>query len=206
MKVFVTGTDTNVGKTVVSAWLCLHSGADYWKPIQSGYPPDRDAETVAQLSGAQIHPERHLLREPLSPFHAARAENLRIELDDFRLPATSRPLVIEGAGGVLVPINENTTMLDLMQRFKAPVIVAARSGLGTINHTGLTLCALRGRGIPVLGVVLVGPQNPTNREAIERFGAVKVLAEIPTLVPLTRESLKRIPPLPEALDWIRWKS
>jgi dethiobiotin synthetase len=206
MKVFVTGTDTDAGKTIVSAWLCLHSGADYWKPIQSGHPPDRDAETVARLSGARVHPERHLLREPLSPFHAARLENLRIDLDDFHLPETSRPLVIEGAGGVFVPVHESATMLDLIVRLGAPVIIAARSGLGTINHTCLTLNALRGRGIPVLGVVLSGPQNAANREAIEQFGNAKVLAEIPPLEPLTRESLLRIAPQPGALEWIRWKS
>jgi dethiobiotin synthetase len=206
MKVFVTGTDTDAGKTIVSAWLCLHSGADYWKPIQSGHPPDRDAEIVAKLSGAHIHPERHLFRASLSPYDAARLENQRIELDDFRLPATARPLVIEGAGGVLVPVTENATMLDLMQCFGAPVIVAARSGLGTINHTCLTLMALRSRGIPVLGVVLSGPCNPGNRGGIEHFGNVKVLGEIPPLDPLSRESLKRVAPLPGALDWIRWKS
>jgi len=206
MKVFVTGTDTDAGKTIVSAWLCLHSGADYWKPIQSGHPPDRDADTVARLSSARVHPERHLLREPLSPYHAARLENLRIDLDDFRLPETSRPLVIEGAGGVLVPMNESATMLDLIKRLGAPVILAARSGLGTINHTCLTLAALRSRSIPVLGVVLSGPQNPANREAIELFGNARVLAEIPPLEPLTREALKRVAPQPGALEWIRWKS
>jgi dethiobiotin synthetase/malonyl-CoA O-methyltransferase len=206
MKVFVTGTDTDVGKTIVSAWLCLHSGADYWKPIQSGHPPDRDADTVAHLSGARLHPERHLLREPLSPYHAAKLQDLRIELDDFRAPDTSRPLVMEGAGGVLVPVNESATMLDLMLRLGAPVIVAARSSLGTINHTCLTLLALRSRNIPVLGVVLCGPINPGNREGIEQFGNVKVLAEIPPLEPLTRDSLQRVAPLPGALGWIRWKS
>jgi dethiobiotin synthetase len=97
-------------------------------------------------------------------------------------------------------------MLDLIARLGAPVIVATRSGLGTINHTCLTLGALRGRGVPVLGVVLSGPQNAANREAIEQFGNVKVLAEIPPLEPLTRESLRRVAPQPGALEWIRWKS
>lgn len=205
MKVFVTGTDTDVGKTVVSAWLCLHSGADYWKPIQSGHPPDRDALTVARLSGARLHPERHLLRAALSPHAAAGLEGLRLDLDDFRLPETGRPLVVEGAGGVLVPLNDSATMLDLMVRLGAPVIVAARSGLGTINHTCLTLAALRSRNLPVLGVVLCGPQNDANREAVEHFGNVKVLAELPPLEPLTREALQRISPRPGALEWIRWK-
>ncbi|OIO01288.1 MAG: dethiobiotin synthase [Desulfovibrionaceae bacterium CG1_02_65_16] len=206
MKVFVTGTDTDAGKTVVSAWLCLHAGADYWKPIQSGHPPDRDADVVARLSGAHIHPERHMLRAPLSGFDAARLEGKRIDLDDFRLPETARPLVIEGAGGVLVPINEHATTLDLIERLGAPVIVAARSGLGTINHTCLTLMALRARHIPIVGVALSGPLNPGNRAGIEQFGNVKVLAEIPPLEPLSRETLDRVAPQPGALDWIRWKA
>ncbi|SNR61537.1 dethiobiotin synthetase [Humidesulfovibrio mexicanus] len=206
MKIFVTGTDTDAGKTVACAWLCLHSGADYWKPIQSGYPPDRDADTVSRLSGAAVHPERHMLRAPLSPLHAGRLENLCIDIDDFRTPSTTRPLVIEGAGGVLVPVNERATMLDLITRLGAPVIVAARSGLGTINHTCLTLMALRAHNIPVFGVVLSGPLHAENREAIEHFGNVKVVAEIPPLDPLSRDSLARVAPLPGALDWIRWKS
>jgi len=205
MRVFVTGTDTDAGKTVACAWLCLHSGADYWKPIQSGHPPDRDAETVIRLSGARAHPERFLLRAPLSPHHAAAREGLRISLDDFRPPETSRPLVIEGAGGVLAPVNESATMLDLMERLTAPVIVAARSGLGAINHTCLTLAALNGRGLPVLGVILCGPPNPENRAAIEHFGHTRVLAEIPPLDPLDREALKRLAPGLDALDWVRWK-
>jgi dethiobiotin synthetase/malonyl-CoA O-methyltransferase len=206
MKVFVTGTDTDAGKTVVSAWLCLHAGADYWKPIQTGHPPDRDADIVTLLSGAHAHPERHLLRAPLSGYDAARLEGKRIELDDFQLPQTSRPLVIEGAGGVLVPISETACTLDLMVRLGAPVIVAARSGLGTINHTCLTLMALRSRSLPILGVVLSGPPNPGNRAAIEHFGNTKILAEIPPLNPLSREALQRVAPQPGALDWIRWKS
>ncbi|MDQ7835937.1 MAG: dethiobiotin synthase [Humidesulfovibrio sp.] len=205
MRIFVTGTDTGVGKTVASAWLCLHSGADYWKPIQSGHPPDRDAEDVARLSGARIHPERHLLRLARSPFEAATAEGLRIGLDDFALPATERPLVMEGAGGVLVPLNEDQTMLDLMVSLAAPVVVVARTGLGTINHTCLTLQALRARNLFVTGVILCGEADQPNREAIERFGNVRVLAHIPPLAPLTRDALQRVAPSREALDWVRWK-
>lgn len=204
MKVFVTGTDTDAGKTIVSAWLCLHTGADYWKPIQSGHPPDRDADIVTGLSGAHVHPERHLFRAPLSPFEAAKLEGQHVALDDFMMPETKRPLVIEGAGGVLVPVNENATMLDLIERLAAPVILAARSSLGTINHTCLTLAALRSRNLPVLGVILSGPLNPGNRAAIEHFGKVPVLAQIPPLAPLNREALLRVAPLPGALDWVRW--
>lgn len=206
MKVFITGTDTDAGKTVVSAWMCLHAGADYWKPIQSGHPPDRDADTVTRLSGAFAHPERYLLRDPLSPMEAAKRQGLRIDIADFTAPHTSRPLVMEGAGGVLVPVNESATMLDLMQRLGAPVVVAARSGLGTINHTCLTLMALRERHIPVLGVVLSGSPEPDNAAAIEHFGNVRILGEIPPLSPLDRAALLAVPPRKGALDWIRWKS
>lgn len=205
MRVFVTGTDTGVGKTVASAWLCLHSGADYWKPVQTGCPPDRDADEVARLSGAHIHPERHLLRLPRSPAQAAAQEGLRIGLDDFNLPQTERPLVIEGAGGALVPLNKNETILDLIARLAAPVVVVARSGLGTINHTCLTLMALRSRNLPVLGVILCGKPDQANAEAIEHFGAVRVLGRIPPLNPLTLEALLRVAPSREALDWMRWK-
>jgi dethiobiotin synthetase len=205
VRIFVTGTDTGAGKTVASAWLCLHTGADYWKPIQSGHPPDRDADEVARLSGARIHPERYLLALPRSPFEAAARQGLRLGLDDFAPPRTARPLVIEGAGGVLVPLNEDETMLDLMARLACPVVVAARTGLGTINHTCLTLAALRARHLFVFGVILSGEADQANREAIEHFGNVRVLGHIPPLEPLTRESLRRVAPASEALDWVRWK-
>ncbi|MBU1230747.1 MAG: dethiobiotin synthase [Proteobacteria bacterium] len=205
MRVFVTGTDTGVGKTVASAWLCLHTGADYWKPVQTGYPPDRDAKDVEHLSGARIHPERHRLLLPRSPQEAAAREGLRIGLDDFACPRTSRPLVIEGAGGVLAPLNEEATMLDLMARLAAPVLVVARAGLGTINHTCLTLLALRGRSLPVLGVLLCGEPDDANRQAIEHHGRVRVLGHIPPLEPLTRAALSGVAPAAEALDWVRWR-
>lgn len=196
--VFVTGTDTGVGKTVVSAWLVRSWQADYWKPVQSGLEDESDAETVRRLSGAaanRIHPGRWHLTAPLSPHEAARRDGVRIALDDFALPQTPRPLVVEGAGGVLVPLNERDMMADLMVRLGLPVLVVARSTLGTINHTLLTLEVLRHRGLEVRGVVMVGPENSANRSAIERFGAVKVLAELPLLPELTEAALAALPPL-----------
>lgn len=209
MRVFVTGTDTGVGKTIACAWLCLHAGADYWKPVQTGHDPatgaDRDGTEVARLSGARCHPERHLLALPRSAEEAARAEGLRIALDDFAPPGTDRPLVIEGAGGVLAPLNESETMLDLMARLAAPVLLVARTALGTINHTCLSLMALRARRLMVAGVILCGQDDPANREAIERHGNVRVLAHIPPLTPPTREALLRLAPSQAALDWVRWR-
>jgi malonyl-CoA O-methyltransferase len=183
--VFVTGTDTDIGKTLVAACLVRRWGADYWKPAQTGLIQDAgDSRTIAWLAGAdpaRIHPPRHALQQPLSPEAAATAEGASIKLDDFILPHTTAPLVVEGAGGVLVPLADGVLMIDLIRRFGLPAVLVARGTLGTINHTLLSVEALRSRNIPVFGVVLVGLVVPSNREAIERHGKVKVLAEIPPL-------------------------
>lgn len=196
--VFVTGTDTGVGKTMVAAWLVRSWQAEYWKPVQSGTREGWDAHVIRQAApGAVIHPSTHALPEPLSPHEAARLAGIEICLDDFHLPArlSNRPLVVEGAGGVLVPLNATHMMADLMVELDLPVLVVARSGLGTINHTLLTLEALRHRSLPVAGVVLNGPPNPANRDAIERFGKVRVIAELPPLA--GPQGLSAHPPI----DW-----
>lgn len=180
--VFVTGTDTGVGKTMVSAWLVRGWQAAYWKPVQSGTADGWDADVVRTVAPqAPIHPSTYALPEPLSPHAAAMQAGTEIQLDAFHLPPERRPLVVEGAGGVLVPLNDRHTMADLMQRLGLPVVVVARSGLGTINHTLLTIEALRRRQIAIAGVVLNGPANPSNRQAIEHFGGVAVVDELPPL-------------------------
>lgn len=192
--VFVTGTDTGVGKTLVSAWLTAKWQADYWKPIQSGTVEGTDYDAVARLApGAVIHPPAIQLRAPLSPHEAARRERIRIDLSAIVLPATNNALVVEGAGGVLVPINETALMVDLIARLGLPVLVVARSGLGTINHTLMTLDVLRRRRLPVLGVVMNGQINPANRQAIEHFGAVPVLAELQPLLAVTAAVIDGLP-------------
>ncbi len=193
--VFVTGTDTGAGKTVVCAWLAYHWKAAYWKPIQSGFPPDDDTAEVIRLSGCPTFSPTVCFKAPLSPYHAAHAEGRTLSLDDFTLP-TSSPLIVEGAGGLLVPLNETQTMADLIAHLGVPVVIAARSTLGTINHTLLTLEALRSRGLSVLGVVLSGPPSPANREAIAERGHCRVLGEIPPLNPLTSHTLAHLPPPP----------
>lgn len=180
--VFVTGTDTGVGKTVVSAWLTRSWDADYWKPVQSGTSDEWDSDAIDLLAPRAVrHPSTYALAAPLSPHEAARLEGVVIDLERFHLPATRRPLVVEGAGGALVPLNDDALMVDLMVRLGLPVVVVARSSLGTINHTLLTLEALRARRLDVAGVVMNGPRDPANRAAIERFGRVRVLAELPIL-------------------------
>ncbi len=192
MRYFITGTDTDVGKTVVSAWLVHQLRADYWKPVQSGTDEGWDRHTVQQLTGIpndRLHLESYTLKAPLSPHKAAELEGVDIDMDRIQLPHTGRPLIVEGAGGVMVPLNSQQTMLDMMEKLALPVIVVARSGLGTINHTCLTLEALRHRSIEIAGVIMNGPLNEGNRLAIEHYGRIKVLAELDTMTPLTRESL-----------------
>jgi len=172
MKYFVTAIGTDSGKTVVSAILCEALGADYWKPIQSGLP--RDTDTVRALlsrNDTTFHPERFLLQLPASPHAAARAENVTIKLGDFTLPSTDRPLVIEGAGGVLVPLNERDLMIDLIIHLDAEVVLVSNHYLGSINHTLLTAEALRQRRIPVRGIVFNGmPNEDTERVILHQTG------------------------------------
>ncbi len=180
--VFVTGTDTGIGKTMVSAWLVRSWQADYWKPVQSGIADGCDADVVRGVApDAIIHPSAFMLNAPLSPDQAARLDGLAIALGDFHLPQTARPLVVEGAGGALVPLNDRHLMIDLMAHLGLPVVVVARSGLGTINHCLLTLEALQRRGLAIAGVVMSGPPNDANRQAIEHFSGVAVVAQLPQL-------------------------
>jgi dethiobiotin synthetase len=193
MGIFVTGTDTNVGKTIISAWLCYNLKASYWKPGQSGAIEGSDSAIVTDLSGAEIFPEAYSLKAPLSPHLAASLEGIQIDLNKITPPLTDKPLIIEGAGGIMAPLNNKHTILDLIGQLKVPTIVVARSTLGTINHTCLTLEALRSRSLPVLGVIMNGPKNSDNKEAIEYFGRTKVLAEIEPLTPLTMKTLSQLP-------------
>ncbi len=193
---FVTGTDTGVGKTIVSAAL-IHrhrrSGPiGYWKPIQTGIEEDDDTAVVRELgacSDAEIFTEGIRLPRPLSPHLAARLAGETIAIEDLEAMASrlskDRAWMIEGAGGVLVPLNDSELMTDWMARLGLPVVVAARSGLGTINHTLLTLEALRARSLRVTGVVMVGKRNVENRRAIERYGNTVVLGEMPVFGELT---------------------
>ncbi|MBT3765732.1 MAG: dethiobiotin synthase [Rhodospirillaceae bacterium] len=185
--IFVTGTDTDIGKTIASACLVRALDADYWKPVQSGLTEGRDCDTISELTGleeSRIHPSTYELQAPLSPHEAARLEGLRLDMNQFKLPTTDNNLVVEGAGGVLVPINEGALMIDLIDQLDLPVVVVARSGLGTINHTLLTLEALRARNLELLGVIVSGPANSANIEAIRTYGKIKILLELEPISPL----------------------
>lgn len=192
---FVTGTDTNVGKTVVSAMLTLGLSAVYWKPIQSGLDTITDTEYVRQvteLDQAHFLPERYRLTEPLSPHASAAIDGVKISLTDFELPKTieKQHLIVEGAGGLMVPLNDRHYVIDLIKYLKLPVCLVARSTLGTINHTLLSIAQLRREEIPILGVILNGELNPGNREAIAYYGKVPIIGELDRLEVINSAALK----------------
>ena len=194
---FVTGTDTDVGKTLVSAWLMTHLDADYWKPVQAGTEPETDSATVrrlAEISANRILPEAYVLPEAMAPHEAARRAGVTIDMAKLWPPASQRLLVVEGAGGMLVPLTDTDYVIDLAGQLEFPIVLVARSTLGTINHTLLSIEALRRRGLPLAGVVMNGPETPHNRVAIERYGDVNIIAEIPWLPSVTRATLLEIEP------------
>lgn len=194
---FVTGTDTGVGKTVLSALLVAALDAVYWKPIQTGVVEGSDRETVMRLAAiprSQTREECYRFDPPVSPHLAAEWAGVRIDFAEIRRPELEpgRRLVAEGAGGAMVPLNQSALMTDLMQHLGLPVLVAARSTLGTINHTLLTLAELGRAGVEVTGVVLIGPENADNRAAIERYGARPVVGAIPPLDGIDRARLLEV--------------
>ena len=195
---FVTGTDTNVGKTVLSAAL-MHRyrneiSVRYWKPVQTGFPEDDDTAEVCRLgscSEAEIFATGIRLPRPLSPHLSAELAGTTI---DMRALAATMPAragwIVEGAGGVLVPLNSTDLMIDLIRLLGLAAVIMTRSTLGTINHTLLTIEALRSRRIPVAGVIMGGEPNPENRRAIEMYGCVSVLGEMPRLPDLSSTALR----------------
>lgn len=192
MRIFVSGTDTDAGKTVVCAWLALHWKYAYWKPVQCGTADGTDRERVRALGVETVFPEYALLPEPRSPHAAAALAGTRLRVADIHPPANAPDILIEGAGGLLVPLNDDHTMLDLIVHLASPVILVARAGLGTINHTLLSIAALRARRIPLLGIILTGAGLPENPPAIEHFGKTKIIGSLPRLARIDRENLLRI--------------
>jgi dethiobiotin synthetase len=189
----IVGTDTNVGKTVFSAALVGALDAFYWKPVQSGLEDETDSQTVARLSGvapARIFPEAWRLNLPASPHIAARADGVEINAVGLDPPKVDGRLVIETAGGVMVPLTDRVLTIDLLAGWRLPVVLVARTSLGTINHSLLTIEALRRRDIPIHGVAFIGEEQKAPQETIARIGGVRALGRLPRLDPLTRETLR----------------
>ncbi|PZQ18873.1 MAG: ATP-dependent dethiobiotin synthetase BioD [Ancylobacter novellus] len=192
IRLVVTGTDTDVGKTIFAAGLVNALGASYWKPVQAGLEGETDSQTVARL--ARLPPERALpeawrLRTPASPHLAAEIDGVAIDPQALTPPEVAGPLVIEGAGGLFVPLTRETLTIDVFARWRLPVVVVARTALGTINHTLLSLSALKARDVPVIGVAFVGEENADSIRAIATFSGAKVLGRLPPVVPLTPRTL-----------------
>lgn len=183
----ITGTDTGIGKTVFSAALAGALKLPYWKPIQSGLEEETDTEAVARLSGAPVLPEAYRLVTPASPHLAAEIDGVTIEPD--RLTPPEGDLLIEGAGGALVPVTRGLLYADLFARWQIPVVVCARTTLGTINHSLLTIEALKSRGVPIHGIAFLGEAVEDSEAIIAEIGRVRRLGRLPIVDPLTRENL-----------------
>jgi dethiobiotin synthetase len=193
-RIVVTGTDTGIGKTVFAAALTGALGAYYWKPVQAGLEPDGtgDGDAVARLSAqprSHILPEAWRLATPCSPHRSAEIDGVTIDPDALTPPQVDGPLVIEGAGGALVPITRTVTFADVFGRWNLPTVLVARTELGTINHSLLSLETLRRRGVPVLGIAFVGDENADTEATIAAMGQVKRLGRLPRLPTLDARTL-----------------
>jgi dethiobiotin synthetase len=189
---FVTAIGTDSGKTLISAIVTQALQADYWKPIQAGLP--RDTDTVRSLVSnpvSRFHDEAYLLQHPLSPHAAAQLDGVEIRLGDIRLPATSNSLVVEGAGGALVPINDTDFVIDIAHRMADSVILVANIYLGSINHTLLTINELKRRNIPVAGIVFNGPDNPETKRIILKHSNYPMLLHVYPEEKISSETVDR---------------
>lgn len=193
MRIFVTGTDTNVGKTVFAAALAGALGASYWKPVQAGDLDVTDSHRLRSLSGLpaqKILGEAYRLSTACSPHRAAELDGIEIAFEEMSLPDAD-PLVVEGAGGLLVPLTRNRLFVDLLARWQLPAVLVARTSLGTINHSLLSIHALRSWGIPILGIAFVGEEASDSEEIICSHSGVRRLGRLPLVEPLETASLGR---------------
>lgn len=190
----IAGISTEVGKTLVSAIFTEALEADYWKPVQSGSISDSDTAAVSEgISNLKstLHPESYLLKEPLSPHAAAALENIQIDLNKIKVPATNNHLIIEMAGGLMVPLNDTQLSLDLLKEWKFPVVLVANYYLGSINHTLLSIDALHSNSIPIHSIVFNGTCVPASKEAILRYAKVEHYFEIPALDVINKQTIKK---------------
>lgn len=192
---FVTGIGTEIGKTVCSTVLTEALQADYWKPIQAGGLDATDSMFVQQYISnpvSQIHPERYRLNTPASPHYAAEIDGIEMQLSDFELPTTERFLLVEGAGGLLVPINRKETMLDLILHLNVPVILVSKNYLGSINHTLLTIECLKQAGVSIAGLVYSGEEYEPGESVIEQMTGVKTLCRVPLMKHINQDEIAQV--------------
>jgi len=190
---FISGIGTEVGKTIASAILVKALKADYWKPVQAGDLENSDTHKIqrwASHENLQLFPERFRLNTPASPHHAAAIDGISIQLHDFKCPKNEgRPLIIEGAGGLMVPLNDQDCMIDLIARLGLPLVLVSRHYLGSINHSLLSIEAVRSRNIPLAGILFNGAPDPATEEVIIRQSGVPVLGHIYPMKEISREEI-----------------
>lgn len=192
-RIIVTGTDTGIGKTVFAAGLTRFLDGVYFKPIQAGLEGETDTAVVQRLSGLpalRMLPEIWRLTTPASPHLAAERDGVMIDPKRLTLPTLDRPLIVEGVGGLMVPLTRDVLYIDVFATWRAPVVLCARTSLGTLNHTLLSLVALQHRRIPVLGIALIGEAHADNERTLKEMGRVPILGRLPHLDPLTPQSLE----------------
>lgn len=189
---FITGIGTGIGKTITSAAITEKLKADYWKPIQSGDLDQSDSITVKNLLSNEttvIHPEVYRLTQPLSPHLSAKLDGITIDLEKFKLPETSNNLIVEGAGGLMVPLHDTALILDLIKHLNIEVIVVSQNYLGSINHTLLTINTLKQHNIPIKGIIFNGVANEESEKYILNYTGIKYLGFIPAIEQISKERI-----------------
>lgn len=190
MNYFVTGIDTDSGKSFVSAILCEALHADYWKPIQAGRPTDTEfIKNLVTNTTTNFYPEAFLLETPVSPHAAAKNEEIEIQLNNISLPNTTNHLIIEGAGGCLVPINDHNFVIDIAKKFNCEIILVADLYLGSINHTLLTINELKSRQLPIKGIIFNGDENSESQRIILLHAGWKQLLHIKKETKINRDTI-----------------
>ncbi|HEY0246392.1 MAG TPA: dethiobiotin synthase [Mucilaginibacter sp.] len=190
---FITGIGTGIGKTIISAILTEKLKADYWKPVQSGDLHDSDTLKVKSLisnTTSVFHPETYQLTQPFSPHKSAALDGIKIELQKFALPVTNNQLLIEGAGGLMVPLNNELLMIHLIRHLNAKVILVSQNYLGSINHTLLSIQALKQHEIAIEGLVFNGDKDESSEDYILRYSGVKLLGHLPMLATINKATIK----------------
>lgn len=194
--IFITGIGTDIGKTIVSAIMVEKLQADYWKPVQSGDLENSDTIKVKRLVSnpkSVFHPEAYRLTEPYSPHKSAALDGIEIDIDKITLPETNNQLIIEGAGGLMVPLNSTHYIIDLIKHLNAEVILVSRHYLGSINHTLLSIDALNGRGIPVKAIIINGNTDEYSEQAIRTYTKnVVPIYHVPSILEINKGSILKV--------------
>jgi len=195
LKFIICGTDTDVGKTLISSFFVRGLKSFYWKPIQSGIETETDSQSILRLSGIKkekILKEAYIFEKPVSPHWAAEIDGKKIDINLLKLPKIDGSIVIETAGGLMVPITRNFLQIDQIRKWNLPVIIVCRSSLGTLNHTLLTIEALKKRNIKILGLIINGEKHLDNPKTLREFSKLPIIAEFPRLNNIDKNNLDRL--------------